>query len=95
MEPILKFNNSKVQELYDIANSSAVANLKNTNSIREILFPLIQEIVNNPDAYNEAKENWYAFEGVSKHYDCIDYKEFKLMDFETSVSFSLYMYIYH
>ena len=95
MDSILKFNNSKVQKLYDIANSDLVANLKNTDDIREILFPLIQEIVNNPDAYTEAKEKWYAFKGVSNHYDCQDFKEFKRMDFESSVSFSLYMYIYH
>ncbi len=92
--PILKFNNSKVQELYVLANSELVANLKNTNDIRELLFPLIQEIVNNPEAYTEAKDNWYAFKGVSNHYD-LNLKEFKRMDFESSVCFSLYMYMYH
>ena len=60
----------------------------------EFSFPLIQEIVNNQDAYTEAKENWYAFKGVSNHYD-LNLKEFKRMDFESSVCFSLYMYMYH
>ncbi len=90
----LQFKNSKVQELYDLANSELVANLKNTNDIREALLPLIQEIVNNQEAYIEAKDKWYAFKGVSNHYD-LNLKEFKQMDFESSVCFSLYMYMYH
>ena len=89
----IKFNNTKVQKLYDIAHSREVALLENTADIKNILLPLINDVINDTDAYFEAKK-WNEFNGIVKHIEENDIM-FIRMDEEASMCFSLYMFIYH
>jgi hypothetical protein len=88
-----KFNNQILQGLYDIANSQVVANLKTPEDIYAILYPFIRAVIDNPEAFEEAS-SWSPFISVLEH---LRIKEpmYKLMPFEVSMSFTLYMYIYH
>jgi hypothetical protein len=90
----IKFNNFKVQTLYDISHSNYVASLKNTTDIKNALLPLIKYVIDDKEAYAEAKQ-WDAF-----NYSVINHIENKnnmyvKMGFEESMCFSLFMYIYH
>ena len=89
----IKFNNDKVQKLYDISHSDTVANLKNPTDIKNILLSLINDIIFDTDAYLEARK-WKNFNAVIQHIEN-DNNIFNRMDFDTSICFSLWMYIYH
>jgi hypothetical protein len=89
----IKFNNQIVQSLYDAANSQVVSKLKTTEDIHAILYPFIRAVIDNPEALEEAS-SWSPFISVLEH---LRIKEpmYKLMPFEVSMSFSLFMFIYH
>jgi hypothetical protein len=93
MNSLIKFNNFKVQALYDISHSSYVANLKNTTDIKHALLPLIKYVIDDKEAYTEARE-WNEFSPVVAHVEK-EKKEFIRMNYEESMCFSLFMYIYH
>lgn len=88
-----EFKNQILQGLYDIANSQLVAKLETPEDIHAILYPFIRAVIDNPEALEEAS-NWFPFTSVLQHLET-DQPAFKLMPFEISMTFSLYMYIYH
>jgi hypothetical protein len=93
MEHSRIFINQKVQTMYNLCYTEPVAKLNSTNEITNIFLPGIQLILDDPDAYSEAK-TWDDFSGV------IDQNEnktklFPAMDFNSSMCFSLWVYIYH
>ncbi len=94
MNTHITFNNTKVQTLYNLANSSPVANLKNTTDIKNALLPYINDVINDTEAYLEAREKWDAFHSVVNHVEKQEIT-FTRMDYDTSMCFSLFMYIYH
>jgi hypothetical protein len=94
MNADIKFNNSSVQTLYNIAHSKTVANLQNTEDIKNVLLPLINDVINDTEAYLEARTKWNAFSSVVDHVEKQE-KTYVRMDYDSSISFSLYMYIYH
>jgi hypothetical protein len=95
MNPIINFNNINAQTLYTIANTSTVGSLKHTTDIKNILLPLIKNVINDSEAYSEARTKWDAFNySVVTHVEK-EIKEFIRMDYEESMCFSLFMYIYH
>ncbi len=94
MNTYITFNNTKVQTLYNVANSSPVAKLKNTADIKNALLPYINDVINDTGAYLEAREKWDAFIAVVNHVEKQE-KTYIRMDYDTSICFSLYMYIYH
>jgi hypothetical protein len=87
------FNNNILQLLHEVANSKLVANLKTANEIRDILYPYVREVINDSSAYEESKTS-YIYKCISSHVES-GIPEYKRMDFETSMCFTLYMYIYH
>ncbi len=94
MNTHITFNNIKVQTLYNLANSSPVAKLENTTDIKNVLLPYINDVINDTDAYLEAREKWNAFTSVINHVEKQE-KTYIRMDYDTSMCISLYMYIYH
>ncbi len=94
MNTDITFNNTKVQKLYNLANSSPVAKLENTTDIKNALLPYINDVINDTEAYLEAREKWGAFYSVVKHVEKQE-NTYIRMDYDTSMCFSLYMYIYH
>jgi hypothetical protein len=95
MNTDITFKNIKVQTLYNLANSYPVAKLVNTTDIKNALLPYINDVINNSEAYLEAREKWDAF-----NYSVVTHVEkqeitYVRMDYDTSMCFSLYMYIYH
>jgi hypothetical protein len=95
MNTDITFKNTKVQKLYNLAHSRPVAQLKHTTDIKNALLPYINDVINDTDAYLEAREKWDMF-----NYSVVTHVEkqettYIRMDNETSMCFSLYMYIYH
>jgi hypothetical protein len=88
-----EFKNQILQGLYDIANSQIVADLKTPEDIHAILYPFIRAVIDNPEALEEAS-SWNHFMSILHH---LETKEptFILLPFDVSMSFALYMYIYH
>ena len=86
------FNNPIVKQLYEIANSNLVAELRTPESIEDILYPHIRAIIDDKLAYEEAKK-WSEFDSVVKHVENNNII-FEKLNFNTSMCFSLYMYIY-
>ena len=93
MNTHITFKNTKVQTLYNVAHSGPVAQLKHTTDIKNALLPYINDVINDTDAYLEARE-WKEFYPVIEHVEH-NINIYKLMDYETSMCFSLYMFIYH
>jgi hypothetical protein len=93
MNQIVNFKNPTLQKLYDISHSSEVANLKNTTDIKNVLLPLINDVINDTNAYFEARE-WSEFSPVIQHVE-MNNSMYIRMDYEESMCFSLFMYIYH
>ena len=95
MNTDITFKNTKVQKLYNLAHSGPVSQLKHTTDIKNALLPYINDVINDTDAYLEAREKWDMF-----NYSVVTHVEkqettYIRMDNETSMCFSLYMYIYH
>jgi len=88
------FKNQTLLRLYETVNSSCVANLKFVNHIHAVLYPLIQAVIDDTDAYNEGQHSsWYPFQSITNHMN--GQHNFQRMTPEESMSFSLWMYIYH
>jgi hypothetical protein len=87
------FINQKVQALYDLCYTEPIAKLNSTIEICNIFLPLVQLILDDPDAYNEAK-TWNDFYGVIEQNENKT-KLYPAMDFNSSMCFSLWSYIYH
>ena len=66
MSDKLSFNNPIVNQLYDIANSNLVAELKTPQDIEDILYPFIRAVIDDNIAYEEAKK-WSKFVSVIEH----------------------------
>ncbi len=94
MNTHIAFNNIKVQTLYNLANSVPIAKLESTADIKNALLPYINDVINDSDAYLEAREKWTAFSSVVNHVEKQE-NTYVRMDYDTSMCFSLYMYIYH
>ncbi len=87
------FNNIILQRLHEVANSNLVANLKTPNDICDVIYPYVRAVIDDVNAYEESKTS-YVYKCISSHIESnIPY--YKLMDFNTSMCFTLYMYIYH
>ncbi len=91
----LTFNNPLVTACYDIVDSHEFKFLRVPLDMTAMVYDSIKAIVNDPEAYAEAKEKWPIFNSaVVPHFE--DNKHtFHLMSFEDSVATSLYMYTYH
>ena len=88
------FKNQTLMRLYETVNSKIVANLKNTEHIHAVLYPYIKAVIDDNEAYQEGQlSSWYPFRAITDHIS--GKKDFERMNQEASVSFSLYMYIYH
>jgi hypothetical protein len=88
------FKNQTLMRLYETVNSKTVANLKCTDHIHSVLYPYIRAVIDDKEAYQEGLlSSWYPFRAISIHAN--GNKEYERMNPEVSVSFSLYMYIYH
>lgn len=87
------FKNVVVQKLYDILHSVDLSLMKNTTEIYYVLNPLIQNVINNEEAYSELYD-YNVFTPIIEHIDN-DKKYFKKMDFAESMSFALWMNVYH
>lgn len=92
------FQNTKLKALYETVNSPIVGRIKTTDTIHEVLYPYIKEVIDDKEAYQEGlSSDWYPFKAIKDHVEGYHtgYKDFKLLDQDASMSFSLYMYIYH
>lgn len=88
------FQNQTLIRLYEVATSQKFADLKYVNHIHDILYPLIRAVIDDTAAYNEGLEStWYPFQSISNHIN--GQHNFHRMSVEVSMSFSLWMYIYH
>jgi hypothetical protein len=87
------FNNNILQRLHEVANSTVVANLKTATEICNILYPYVREVIDDPYAYEESKTS-PIYKSISKHVES-GLPEFKRMNLDTSMCFTLYMNIYH
>ena len=88
----MHFSSNRLQSLYDIVNSDHVRQMKNTNDIKNALYEPIMAVLQNDAALDEAR-NWKMFYSVIRHYEDVNYREYQLMDRETSMCMSLYMYV--
>ena len=88
-----RFENIKVQRLYDTVYSKEVADMRTTSDIYHALHNLIEAILSDEDALAVASE-WGAFRSVLDH-QRTGIPTFKLMDFNVSRVFELWMWIYH
>lgn len=88
----LRFVNNKLQSLYDRVYSQEVAALNTTDDIYNTLHELIEAVVSDPRAMDEAK-TWNEFRTVLDHQN--GRQEFLQMNFYVSRAFSLWMYVYH
>ncbi len=87
------FHNMKVQALYDALHSEATKILDRPEAIRNALFPFVDDVINDADAYNEAR-GFHEFHSLITHIE----KKKKLSDIYsiyTSLCLELYMYVYH
>lgn len=90
-----QFKNQNLQILYDVVNSQTVANLKTPNDIHAVLYPFIKTIINNPEALAELfTSTWYPLKSILIHLETKQ-PTFKLMPFEISMAFDLFMHVYH
>ena len=87
------FSNNHVLDLYNLAHSDEVANMKHVQDITNALLPYIKRVIADPSAYSEAK-NWSEFYYVVHQHETGELV-FKLMDADSSMCFSLWMGIYH
>ncbi len=88
------FNSEKITTLYNILHDKEfLDNYKTPISISNVLYPYIESIINDPDAYNEAKQ-WNSFASVVEHIEDNNII-FKNMDKNISMCFSLFMYEHH
>jgi len=88
----LHFVNNKVQALYDSVNSYEVSQMNTAIDIYNALNVLIEAVINDPRAINEANA-WPAFSTIIDHQNGIH--SFQQMNLSVSRAFSLWMYIYH
>jgi hypothetical protein len=93
MSHIHNFNNNILQMLHEVANSKLVANLKSPTEICDVLYPYVRAVIDDPDAYEESKK-FPIYKCISEHVQS-GLPEYKRMGLETSMCFTLYMYIYH
>jgi hypothetical protein len=92
MSQTFNFKNSNLQRLYDVATSNFVAKIPHTQDIHMVLYPYILLVIKDPEAYQEGiASNWQPFTAIIDHVN--GNKHFKLMDHETSMCFSMFMYI--
>jgi hypothetical protein len=92
MEPLF-FVNKLVENLYKLATSSDVAKITNSYDARNTLLPHIKAVIDDSEAFEEARSKWPAFSIINDH---VTYKEplYVKMDFDTSMCVALWFYIY-
>jgi hypothetical protein len=86
------FKNPILQKLHEVINTPLVANLKTTEEITLVLYPYVRDVINNDEAYDEAKtSNIYI-----NIYHHVESQEplYKRMDLNTSMCFTLFMFTY-
>lgn len=89
----ISFKNDSVQNLYNTLHSYEVSQLETVEEIKEILYPYVQKIIDDKNAYEEAI-NFNEFTSIKTHIEDGE-KYFKNLDLETSLSFLLFLFIYH
>jgi hypothetical protein len=87
----MKFKNKSVQILYDTVYSTEVEQLNYVPDICTKLLPLIKTVLVDYDAHIEASSTWKEFKCIDDH---MSHKRFILMDFDSSLCFTLYSMIY-
>jgi hypothetical protein len=98
MTETYNFKNQILMRLYETVNSSIVANIKTVDAIHAVLYPYIRAVIDDKEAYEEGiSSGWQPFKAIKDHVEGYNtgYKDFLRMDQNTSMSFSLFMYIYH
>lgn len=88
-----RFENIKVQRLYDTVYSKEVPEMRTTSEIYNALDNLIEAILSDEDAL-AVTSRWDTFCSVLDH-QRTDIPTFKLMEFNVSRAFELWMWIYH
>ena len=92
-EVLYQFKNHSVKELYDVLHTSQVADLQTTEQITEKIFPYVQAIVADENAYDEANE-YKCFYPIVTHINH-NRKTFVQLDMNSSLCFELWCYVYH
>ncbi len=94
-EPSYNFQSNKVKELYDVLHSKQVTEFcKTPLEITENILPSLQNVINDPEAYQEAKNKWDHFSCIVDHIEN-GKKIFDHFDDNVALCFSLYAYTYH
>ena len=93
MSELHTFKNNILQLLHEVLNSKLVANLKTPTDICNVIYPYVRAVIDDSSAYEESKTS-YIYKCISVHFES-GIPEYKRMDLETSMCFTLYMYIYH
>ena len=87
------FENNRVQSLYNILYSEETRNLKTTTEIYNVLFPSIKSVLEDSNAYIEAKQS-NEFTCIFDHFEKEE-QDFKLLNINESMCVSLWMGVYH
>jgi hypothetical protein len=87
------FKNRNLQYLHNMLNTPLVANLKNTDDIRNVLYPYVRWVINDPEAYEESKHA-NIYRTISEHIET-NQSVYVRMDLDTSMCFTLFMNTYH
>ena len=87
------FSFNALKQLDEVIKSSTVANLKTANDIHDVIYPYVRAVIDDVDAYEESKTS-YIYKCISLHIESGE-SVYNRMDLETSMCFTLYMYIYH
>lgn len=87
-----RFNNNKLQHLFERIHSYEASQMNTANDIYNSFDELIQGILNDPIALQEARE-WNEFTPILEHENGKHY--FDLMSRGVSRAFSLWMWIWH
>lgn len=88
-----QFKNQSVKNLYDVLHTSEVANFETVEQITEKVYPYIEIILADENAYTEASQfrNFYP---IVTHIEN-QQKTFVQLDMNSSLCFELFCYIYH
>jgi hypothetical protein len=94
-EPKYNFQSKKVKQLYNVLKSTEVAEYcKTPLELTNVIYPALQNVINDTKAYQDAKNNWDNFSCIVSHLEN-NYKIFGHLDDKVSMCFSLYMCLYH
>jgi hypothetical protein len=89
-----KFQNQSLQALYDKLNSYEGFQLRGIKEIHDTIYPLLEEVIHNPECYAEAVFYWPLFQSVI---DVVENgnKEFTMLTDTESMCYSLWWHTDH